>query len=317
MKENQVATNEGSDHVQSVAVDDGRTDRGNGNDGGGDTIANRSTDENSNTATTTTTQKCNVIMADTTPPTTTTTTDVVAMRTDNQQRPKSTNSQRSSKDDCTSQSLWWWDNPTQLIQGERLFVPEWDGEAMENEQYRKTNGWRGLDLVHHRYAPVRIVDYYVTYGPGTDIIVLPQNDNVTTTSTATTTHMGQQEQQQRGGAGTQLTGLVEFTAAAESHPGYCHGGSMCSVLDDVVGWVAFCVTGQCREWTGYTVQVNTALCQPVPVCSKLLVHGRITKVLRRKVYVEAKLYDPECDNKVHATCEGLVVLHRGILQVED
>jgi acyl-coenzyme A thioesterase PaaI-like protein len=174
--------------------------------------------------------------------------------------------------------------------GERLHVPEWEHE----DGHRHKHGWRGHDLVHSPHAPVRITDYFVHYGPGTDIPL------------ATTTT-------ERGGAGTVLTGIVEFTAAAESHAGYCHGGSMCSVMDDVVGWVAFCVTGCVRPWTGFTVQVNTALSKPVYVHSTLLIQAEIVRIERRKVFVKARLYDPGNGEAVHATCEGMVVLNKGIV----
>jgi len=191
-----------------------------------------------------------------------------------------------------------WLEDDSVLTGERLVVPEWDDPV----HYRPKHGWRGRDLVHDRHAPVRITDYFVTYGPGTDIRL-----------EAAVVH---DAHPQRGGAGTQLQGIVEFTPAAESHQGFCHGGSMCSVMDDVVGWVAFCVTGACREWTGYTVQVNVKLQKPVPVNSVLLIEGVITKVERRKVFVKATLCDPAKDMAVHAECEGLVVLNKGILQTE-
>ena len=99
--------------------------------------------------------------------------------------------------------------------GERLIIPEW-----EDQFYRKDKGWVGRDLVHDPDAPVRIKHYYVNYGPG------------------------------GGGIGTTLTGICFFSQAAESHQGYCHGGSFCSLMDDVVGWVSFCVTGKIQPWTG-------------------------------------------------------------------
>ena len=83
-------------------------------------------------------------------------------------------------------------------------------------------------------------------------------------------------------------------------------------MDDIVGWNAFLVTGECRPWSGYTVQINTSLTKPIMVNSTLLVRARIVKVERRKVYVEAEIVDP-IDDSVHAQCEGLVVLNRGVL----
>lgn len=188
-----------------------------------------------------------------------------------------------------------WLEDEQLLRGEKLVVPEWAENG--DDDYRSKNGWTGRDLVHNVRAPVRITDYFVQYGIGDDIqLVDPPRVSP-----------------QRGGAGTVLTGLAEFTADAESHAGFCHGGSMCSIMDDIVGWIAFCVTGSCRPWTGFTVQVNTALTKPVKVNSTLLLQAEITKVERRKVFVFAKLIDPAENNAVHATCEGLVILNKGIL----
>jgi acyl-coenzyme A thioesterase PaaI-like protein len=173
--------------------------------------------------------------------------------------------------------------------GERLSVPEW--EDHDHNAYRPKNGWKGRDLVHDAQSPVRIAEYFVSFGTGGEV----DSGN------------------SRGGVGTRLTGIVVFTERAESHRGFCHGGSMCSVMDDVVGWCGFCVTGECRPWSGFTVQINTSLTKPVMVNSTLLVVAVVTKVERRKVFIEAKLYDPQ-DDSVHAECEGLVILNKGILQ---
>ena len=85
---------------------------------------------------------------------------------------------------------------------------------------------------------------------------------------------------------------------------------MCSVMDDIVGWVAFCITGKVRPWSGYTVQVNTKLQAPVPIHSFVSLVAVVDRVERRKVYVTATL---SSETTVHATCEGLVILNRGVL----
>ena len=122
-----------------------------------------------------------------------------------------------------------------------------------------------------------------------------------------------------GGEGTKLIGVVHFTPQAESHQGFCHGGSMCSIMDDAIGWIGFCVTGKCKPWTGFTVQINTSLMKPVRVGQVLLLRIQIDKVERRKVFASAELVDPdekmddgsEC---VHARGDGLVILNRGVLE---
>jgi acyl-CoA thioesterase FadM len=99
---------------------------------------------------------------------------------------------------------------------------------------------------------------------------------------------------------------------------------MCSLMDDVIGWTAFLVTGTCRPWTGFTVQVNTALKRPIRVHSVLLIVAKITKVDRRKVSVQVTLFDPNNssdddvdDIAVHATGEGLAIINRGVLPEEE
>jgi acyl-coenzyme A thioesterase PaaI-like protein len=176
-----------------------------------------------------------------------------------------------------------------LDSSKRLLIPEWDISTTTTAvattaaaTYRTVNGWKGRDLIHDIDAPVRILEYHVTHW-GSPI-------------------------------GTTLTGIVHFTHRAESHTGYCHGGSMCSVMDDVIGWCGFMVTGECKPWSGFTVQVNTSLQKPILVGTYLIVVGTITKVERRKVSIEAKLIDASGDQEVvHATCEGLVIINKGVL----
>ena len=185
-----------------------------------------------------------------------------------------------------------WVEETRDDLGTPIAVHEWD----DKDSYRTKNGWQGSDLVHDRHAPVRILEYFVKYGPGMEAVGLTS-----------------------GGAGTTLIGIVHFTKRAESHKGYCHGGSMCSLMDDIIGWGAFMTTGSCRPWSGFTVQVNTSLQKPIRVDSFLLVKATITKVERRKVSISAVLIDPaeeageDNNENIHATGEGLVVLNKGVL----
>ncbi|KAG7347288.1 thioesterase-like superfamily protein [Nitzschia inconspicua] len=226
--------------------------------------------------------------------------------------------------------------------GEALDVPEWrqqqestndDNTSNNNHAYRLKHGWKGRDLMHDVDSPVRIFSYHVQYGSGIKESIERENDSTATTTTATdmdstttpsddspmsssSSSSSLATQQQRGGVGTTLRGIVHFTTRAESHAGYCHGGSMTSVMDDVIGWTAFTVTGTCLPWTGFTVQVNCSLQKPIPVGSYLMVQGTITKVERRKVFVEASLVDPSQHQRnpvVHATGSGLVVMNRGLL----
>jgi acyl-coenzyme A thioesterase PaaI-like protein len=202
--------------------------------------------------------------------------------------------------------------------GNKLRVLEWE----DDNTYRNKNGWKGNDLVHDKNSPVRVLDYYVKYGQGILNNCIDNNNNNDPADPETPQEEEEQETKStraphcsRGGVGTTLTGVVHFTKKAESHQGYCHGGSMCSVLDDVIGWVGFLVTGECVPWSGFTVQVNSKLQRPVHVDSILLVQAKIINIERRKVSIEAVILDPknEENNAIHATGTGLVVVNRGIL----
>ena len=226
--------------------------------------------------------------------------------------------------------------------GERLVIPEWEQEETNHHTtttYRSQHGWKGNDLIHSSLTSnVHLMDtYYVKYN--------------TTTNTTNTTH-------NHHAIGTKVTGRVHFTQNAESHRGYCHGGAACSIMDDIIGWTAFCcgdtttslslqspkqdgndrmvipTNGHsccCIPWSGYTVQVNTKLCRPIPIAAQLYIQGTITNIVRRKVYVTAVLYhdddDPFIPNTddinidttteehriIYATGEGIVVMNHGIL----
>jgi acyl-coenzyme A thioesterase PaaI-like protein len=71
----------------------------------------------------------------------------------------------------------------------------------DDVQYRQQNGWHGSDLVHGIDAAVRVVKYYYNIDA------------------------------------QRLVGICHFTRRAESHKGLCHGGSMCMIMDDVLGWL--------------------------------------------------------------------------------
>ena len=161
-----------------------------------------------------------------------------------------------------------------------------------NQQIMPT---KGRDLCHSLASPVRISHYAVKYGQPVESGGAP------------------------GGVGTMLTGVAHFTNHAESHAGFCHGGSMTSVMDDIIGWTAFHVTGRCLPWSGYTAQINVSLQCPIAVETYLKVVGMVTKWEGRKVWVHARLVVGEgCEagkneamKIVHCNAEGLVILKRG------
>ena len=171
----------------------------------------------------------------------------------------------------------WFADLAQEAGLERVSLAEWD----EGPAWRLANGFEGSDYAHGPAAAVHIAGYYLRGAAG--------------------------------GVGSTLTGAVHFGRGAESHRGLCHGGTMCTVMDDVIGWTGFCSTGSCRPWSGFTVQVNTKLSAPVAVGDWLRVDGTVTSVDGRKVRIKASLVTPAVDGApavVHCEGEGLVVLKK-------
>ena len=96
----------------------------------------------------------------------------------------------------------------------QLLLREWS-----DAKWRRANGWKGTDLIHNSAGnAVRILSY----------------------------HWCDHDES--------LTGIVHFGPGAESHAGLCHGGSMTSVMDDVLGHTAFAASE--GPWCGATVQVR-------------------------------------------------------------
>ena len=168
---------------------------------------------------------------------------------------------------------------------EKLSMPEWEDDHVDQQTgsnphkfHRQSSGWHGTDLCHSALSPVRVLEYWASFSP-----------------TIT------------------LTGVVHFTYLAESHKGLCHGGSMCCIMDDVIGWCGFLSEGQVRPWSGFTAQINTSLKRPIPINTILLVKATIVKREGRKVHIDAELVDPAAQDAqgkhvVHATGDGLVIL---------
>lgn len=146
----------------------------------------------------------------------------------------------------------------------------------EDITWRKNNGWVGRDLCHNPDGKaVCVLDYFWN--------------------------------------GQQLTGIVFFGPNAESHRGLCHGGAYTSVLDDVLGHIAF-VSGE-KPWLGATVQVNVSLLSPIPigttarvVASMHKAEGSASSVEKRKkkIHVDATI-DSGDGTKVYARMEGLTI----------
>lgn len=154
---------------------------------------------------------------------------------------------------------------------EKLDVREWMDEGWRQDE----GGWKGKDYVHSASAACRVLEYS---------LLKPQPE------------LGQQR--------PKLVGVAYFSPRAESHKGFCHGGSLCALMDDCVGWLGFCVSGKCEPWSGYTVQIDTSLKKPIPVGAILKIEGEIESVERRKVWIRVNVTD-EATGCVHGVCRGL------------
>lgn len=157
-----------------------------------------------------------------------------------------------------------------------LRVREWTDMGWRKSE----GGWVGHDYCHDAMAGVRISDYHW---------------NSTT---------------------QELVGIASFTIRAESHKKFCHGGSMTAVMDDVIGWAGFCVAASddgggavCLPWSGFTVQIDTALRKPVPVGSRLELRAKLDRREGpRKVYFNASLTNE--DGAAHCEAKGLFLLSK-------
>jgi acyl-coenzyme A thioesterase PaaI-like protein len=159
-----------------------------------------------------------------------------------------------------------WDDPAYESVAPRY--PEWGPDAAS---YRRANGWLGHDLVHSaRASGPRIVGYWVERATRT------------------------------------LVGIVRFGPGCESHRGLCHGGAMCSVLDDVLGHTAFISDGAAKgPWSGATVQVNCKLKKACRVGAVMKVWGRVRERKGRRAFIDGGL-EAE-DGTVHAVLDGVTV----------
>ncbi|KAJ1403915.1 hypothetical protein B484DRAFT_457449 [Ochromonadaceae sp. CCMP2298] len=172
-----------------------------------------------------------------------------------------------------------------------LDVQEW-----KDESWRSADSFKGRDLCHGRAAAVRVLDYVVL--PATEtkhMDVYGEFGEVTAVSSEAALY-------------PQLVGPAYFTPRAESHRGLCHGGAFCSVMDDAVLWLGFCVSGSVIPWSGFTVQINTSLKLSVPVGSVLKLESWVRKREgRRKFWIDARLSDAET-GAVYSEAQGLFLV---------
>jgi acyl-coenzyme A thioesterase PaaI-like protein len=188
---------------------------------------------------------------------------------------------QASQTPLDANSIGWFNALKALPGAEVLDVKEW-----KDEEGRPNDGFMGKDFIHSKTASARIIDYVKLPPKHTDPSGLTE-DNF-----------------------PKLVGPAHFSYRSESHRGKCHGGSFCALMDDAMGWMGFCVTGDVKPWSGYTVQVNTALKKPVPVDSVLKMEAWVhRREGARKYWISAKLSDPADEECVYAEGEGLFLMN--------
>lgn len=187
----------------------------------------------------------------------------------------------------------WFQELSQHPEAKPLNVQEW----VDEEWRVKEGGFQGYDFCHSRQAAVRVVDY-IMLPAGNGMTDAKQEKDVNVHSLGS--EKGSTEQ-----FFPRLVGVAYFSPRAESHRGLCHGGSFCALMDDIIGWLGFCTSGEVRPWSGYTVQVNTALRKPVKVGSVLRLEAWVDrKEGNRKYWIKSKLIDHD-SGEVHCEGDGL------------
>jgi hypothetical protein len=181
------------------------------------------------------------------------------------------------------QSYPWMDLMKATYDGRVVTLREWN-----DEEWRKDpngGGFSGTDFCHSKSSAVQIQEY----------LLLDKSNSHLLSKFCELEYPF-------------LIGAAFFSAECESHRGLCHGGTFCALMDDAIGWMGFCFTGEVRPWCGYTVQVNTALKKAVKIGSTLKLESWVTRREgTRKVWISSRLVDPESGD-VHCEGEGLFLL---------
>lgn len=151
----------------------------------------------------------------------------------------------------------WYINDKEIFNGNKLIVKEWEQE--EGEDGRLKQGFLGYDFCHSKYASVRILEYFLS---NTSISSSnPSSSSPSSPSISSEFLLS---------SSPKLEGAVYFSPLSESHRGSSHGGSFCAIMDDAIGWMGFCASGECKPWSGYTVQINTSLKNPIPTGNRFI-----------------------------------------------
>ncbi len=209
-----------------------------------------------------------------------------------------------------------------------LDVKEWSDEEWRTSE---EGGFMGTDFCHSAKSAVRIMNYILVppktarsrkmtkYDNESDNNKCADRSGTSKASISTQKYEEKEEavvateaigSREKGEDYPSLVGIAVFSPQAESHRGLCHGGTHCALMDDAIGWMGFCVSGQVQPWSGYTVQVNTALKKGVPVGSVLKLESWVVrKEGSRKYWINARLSNA-ISGAVHCEAEGLFIANK-------
>ena len=98
----------------------------------------------------------------------------------------------------------------------------------------------------------------------------------------------------------ELLGCVWFGTKTAGPPGHVHGGCQAAVLDEMMGSTAWHFGNQV-----VAAKIEVQFMKMVPYERQYNIRGRITEISRRKVSVEAELFD---DENIYAKSSGLFVI---------
>ncbi len=99
--------------------------------------------------------------------------------------------------------------------------------------------------------------------------------------------------------GLDVVASAVFDAGAAGVPGISHGGPVCAVFDDVMGFVFTTMNGK----IGYTATMTVDFKAPIRLGSTIEFRGRLAKHEGRKLFIEAEAFDP--DRRLVASARAL------------
>jgi len=105
---------------------------------------------------------------------------------------------------------------------------------------------------------------------------------------------------QKSSQKNELLAQVWFNIATAGPPGHVHGGCQAAVLDEMMGSV-----GWHHGHGVVAAKIEVEFLEMVPVEKQYSLIGRITSVEKRKIFIEAELFDPK---KTYARSTGLFIV---------